>query len=52
MQKERMETYTFRLTEAQREKVNRNGGGEWLRALIQRAKVPQKRAVIPPPSAH
>lgn len=47
MAKERMETYTFRLTEAQREKVTRNGGGEWLRALIKRAKEAQRLLSLP-----
>lgn len=34
-------TMNIRMTEAQRAKVHANGGGEWVRKLIDRAKPPK-----------
>lgn len=40
--KKPMTVYAFRVAEEHREKIARNGGGDWLRALIKRAKEAQR----------
>lgn len=36
---ERMESRTYRITEAQREKVDKLGGAKWIRKMIDEAKL-------------